>query len=245
MPQGGRLVLRLARLTIESIQESPLPEVREGEWVVLTVSDNGTGIKPEILQHIFEPFFTTKVAGEGTGLGLSQVYGIIRQHNGVIDMQTDVGKGTDLIIYLPSIDKQEEEIIIEEDSELLEGHGETILVVEDNEEVRGLIETVLSRLGYTLLTASNGHEAIGIFEENSESIRLVITDVVMPEMGGVEMSVILKERKPSLPIIALSGYPIGIEEDSIKDAGIEELIHKPVHINTLAEMLYKLLNKNQ
>jgi two-component system cell cycle sensor histidine kinase/response regulator CckA len=194
-----------------------------------------------VVTHIFEPFFTTKEVGKGTGLGLSQVYGIIKQHEGFIDVRTKVGKGTSFIMYLPAHDVPVEHRWSGRGPSVPKGAKETILVVEDNESVRNLIERKLLKLGYTIITARNGRDALSVMEDYAEKIRLVITDLVMPEMGGLELSRAIKSRYPSVEIIALSGYPIRSEREELENAGISDLIQKPFVVRTLAESVKKAL----
>ncbi|MEE9524509.1 MAG: ATP-binding protein [Thermodesulfovibrionales bacterium] len=241
MPKGGKLVLRLSHVSVDEETIPPVPGMQPGKWVALTVSDSGAGIASEALSHIFEPFFTTKESGEGTGLGLSQVYGIVRQHNGFIDVKTEHDKGTEFIVYLPSIVKEDDEVIVETDAPIFLGHGETILVVEDDASVLDLIGSTIMGLGYKLITAINGKDAIAIFEEHRDEIRLVVTDIVMPEMGGVELSTVLKEKDPAIKVIALSGYPIGMDEETLARSGIVELMQKPINLKNFAEIVHKQL----
>jgi len=242
MPQGGRLSFRLQRTSIPGDRQGPLPEMNAGEWIMLTVSDTGAGIQPDVLSHIFEPFYTTKPAGKGTGLGLSQVYGIVKQHNGFIDVRSEPGRGSDFILYFPCIEQGHEVAPGEPRGEIKGGHGEKILVVEDNEPVLLLVKTVLDELGYSVVAASNGSEAIEIFDASGKDIRLVITDVVMPEMSGMDLSAILKERNPDIRIIALSGYPLGIDEDTMRKSGIIQWIQKPIEVKSFAEAVRQALS---
>lgn len=242
MPDGGKLSLSLSRLKVDHVTPSPLPEMPEGDWVVLTVADTGTGIAAEALAHIFEPFFTTKEVGKGTGLGLSQVYGIVKQHEGFIDVSSRVGKGSTFVIYIPAHDAPAEQQRPAKGPAVPKGAEETILVVEDNESVRNLIERKLLKLGYRIITAGNGRDALSLMESNGERISLMITDLVMPMMGGLELSRAIRNRYPSVEIIALSGYPIGSEKEEFEDAGITALIQKPFVVQTLAEAVKKALD---
>jgi PAS domain S-box-containing protein len=241
MPKGGKLVIRLSHVNVDEETIPPVPEMKPGKWVALTVSDSGVGITPDVLSHIFEPFFTTKGSGEGTGLGLSQVYGIVRQHNGFIDVRTETRNGSEFVVYLPSIVKGDDEAIVETDVPIPLGHGETILVVEDDASVLDLIGSTIMGLGYKLITAVNGRDAITKFEEHRDEIRLVVTDIVMPEMGGVELSTVLKEKAPSIKVIALSGYPMGMDEETLARSGIVELMQKPINLKNFAEIVHKQL----
>jgi len=242
MPDGGVLSFALAQLHVAHSEKPPVPDMPDGDWVVLTVSDTGTGITPEIVPHLFEPFFTTKEPGKGTGLGLSQVYGIVKQHKGFLDVQTRIGRGTSFIVYLPAVKALE--LLSDElkRSEEPRGKAETVLVVEDNEPIRTLIERKLTQLNYKVITASNGRDAVRIFEKKQNEIKLVITDIVMPEMGGIELCRMIKGNKPFMKLIALSGYPLDYDEKELLHIGFAECIKKPFNVITLVQSVYSVLD---
>ncbi len=242
MDGGGELAIRLEHVNVTP-GSVPLPNMRPGKWIALTFSDTGAGIAPGDLEHIFEPFFTTKGVGKGTGLGLSQVYGIVSQHEGYIDVKSERGKGSSFILYFPLIEMPYDEPAFEDHIDLPEGRGETILVVEDDPSVLSIMKAILEELGYTLLTAANGQEAIAMFDKYRERIQLVISDVVMPEMGSIELGKKLRTMNPSIKIIAVSGYPVGADAKEMMDAGIQEWIQKPVKVTALAETVNALLAK--
>jgi PAS domain S-box-containing protein len=240
MPNGGEFRIRVFHKTFEPQEARPLDDMPPGEWVVLEFSDTGMGMSREVMQHIFEPFFTTKRRTEGTGLGLSQVYGIVKQHEGYVDVKSEVGKGTTFTIYLPP-SKEEEEAALEEKGALPSGKGETILVVEDDESVLKLVEKLLGRLGYRVLTASNGKEGLKVFEERKEEIQVVLMDMVMPELGGAELVGALRAREPKVKIIVMSGYPLG--EDSLPE-GVADWLMKPIDTMRLAAAVAKAISAN-
>ncbi len=245
MPKGGSLRFTLNHLSVSPDSTPPLPEMPPGTWIILEVSDSGTGITSEILPHIFEPFFTTKDVGKGTGLGLSQAYGIIKQHEGHIVVDTKAGAGSTFIIYLPESRVPAE--TIDEKKEAIPSMQlkETILVVEDSDSVRNLISRKLSKLNLNVLAAKNGKEALELFEKNSKDIKLVITDMVMPEMGGIELSRALRSFNPAIKVIALSGYPLGSETSDLLDAGIVKCIQKPFQGQTLVQAVHSVLHETQ
>ena len=243
MPEGGELQFRLSKISVSPGSEAISRDMQPGDWVAVTVADSGSGIPPAVRAHIFEPFFTTKGISKGTGLGLSQVYGIVKQHKGFIDVQTETGKGTGFIIYLPSMDEPSGATGKDNVKSIPKGHGETILVAEDDNEVLELFRAVFAELGYKLLAASNGKDAVNVFQKHLDEINLVITDLIMPEMGGIELSERLKKLKPSLKIIALSGYPFEVEDWSWSEKGIDELMDKPIDIPRFAEMVRKYLSE--
>ena len=203
MPGGGELRFELSRTHLKPGDDPPVAGMFPGEWVCLAVSDTGTGMTEEAQAHLFEPFFTTKEVGKGTGLGLAQVYGTIRQHEGYIGVETEVGKGTTVRIYLPA-SEAEEKVVEEEIAAPPQGQGETILLVEDNENLLKVGQTILESLGYRVLTAANGREALAVYEAEG-GVDLVITDLVMPEMGGRQLMQKLKRVNPGLKGLAITG----------------------------------------
>jgi two-component system, cell cycle sensor histidine kinase and response regulator CckA len=244
MPEGGSLKFTMSRMNIGDGDNSPIPEKLHGEWIVLEVADTGTGIQYEILPHIFEPFFTTKEVGKGTGLGLSQVYGIIKQHDGHIELKTEPGKGCSFKIYLPTSKPKTETASPVEQNNMPKGQSETILVVEDNETICNLVKRKLSKLNYNVITATNGLDALKIYEDRQDEIKLVITDLVMPGMGGLELSKNLMSKTPPVKIIAMTGYPLGSKRKDLTDAGIIECIQKPFSSRVLVQAISNALGKN-
>ena len=241
MPGGGELRVGLSTLSLQLGDQAPLPDLPPGEWVVLSVLDTGTGIPPEVVPHIFEPFFTTKEVGQGTGLGLAQVYGIVKQHDGYIDVASQVGKGTTFTIYLPVAREKEAvtpRVLAEEPPA---GWGETILLVEDAPIVRGVIQTVLEQLGYRVLTAANGPEALAVYEQHGAEIALVLTDLIMPEMSGVALLHALQAHDPAVKVVVTTGYPLGEEYRQLEGQGIAGWIQKPPDRARLARVLRRAL----
>jgi signal transduction histidine kinase/CheY-like chemotaxis protein len=243
MPEGGKLIFKLSKLSLKAGDKPPVPEMHLGDWITLSVSDTGDGISPDVLPRIFEPFYSTKGVGKGTGLGLSQVYGIVTQHGGFIDVRSSAAEGTRFMIYLPAVSARREEASSEAAPEAPEGHGETILVAEDDEAVRDLSKSILGGLGYKIITASNGADALEIFRKRKDEIALVITDIVMPEMGGRELCREIKRIDPSARIIALSGYPLGEKIEELQAVGIEHCLPKPIQKQTLAIAVKRALDK--
>ncbi|MBA4371534.1 MAG: hypothetical protein C0402_01590 [Thermodesulfovibrio sp.] len=241
MPEGGELRFALSRVAVRHAEQPPLPEMQEGAWVLLRVSDTGTGMTPAVFAHMFEPFFTTKEPGKGTGLGLSQVYGIIKQHDGFLDVKTKIGEGSAFSIYLPASSPGQAPAEPPGDAAMPRGQSQTILVVEDNETVRNLVVRSLGRLNFTIVTATNGKDALALFENLHDTIKVIITDLVMPVMGGLELSRMIREKDPGIRIIALTGYPLGAGEEDLAEAGIVECIQKPFQIQTLVNAVIRAL----
>jgi len=217
MPGGGTLRIQTGNVTLNGDQARLCGELTPGEYLQLTVGDTGCGMPPEVQERMFEPFFTTKEEGKGTGLGLATCHGIIKQSGGHIMVHSEVKKGTEFKIYLPLVKETVEEPIVKcEDQGLIpEGH-ETVLLVEDEPMLRELGHAVLNDLGYHVLVAENGSDALRLVRENpSERIDLLLTDVVMPEMGGQELVERLRSFSPETKVIFCSGYT----EDAIFSSG--------------------------
>lgn len=204
MPQGGSLFLETAHvLWPGSSDEHGLPEVQPGPHVRLTVRDTGTGIDAHTRQHLFEPFFTTKEAGQGTGLGLATVHGIVLQSGGHIEVQSELGTGTAFHVYLPAVEARPDTLTRLNHSARASGPA-TILLVEDQEEVRQLTAVLLREQGYVVLEASGGEEALEHCAD--ERIDLLLTDVVMPKMSGSELAARLRSCQPMAKVVFMSGY---------------------------------------
>jgi len=215
---GGELHIELDRLQVARHQEPPLPEMEAGEWVRIAVTDTGSGIPPEVLPHIFEPFYTTKELGKGTGLGLAQVYGIVKQHEGHVDVTTEVGTGTTFTLYLPALPAHQPEAPAIETRAVVQGQGETILVVEDNADLRKALAGSVASLNYRVLAAADGREALEILEQHAGEVSLVLSDLVMPEMGGQALFHAMRQRGLTQPVVMLSGHPMEKEMESLRAA---------------------------
>ncbi|RMG00686.1 MAG: response regulator [Nitrospirae bacterium] len=240
---GGRITLELGSITIQEPLSLSRAELPPGRYAVVTVSDTGTGIPEEIISYIFEPFFTTKGVGKGTGLGLSQVYGIVKQHGGEVDVSSRPGEGTRFDVYLPLVEVEAESQKRDPVKEALpEGGGEKILVVEDDETVRDLIKTLLETMGYTVKEAPNGLEGLRIFESEGK-FDLIITDMIMPEVGGMELVREIRKKDPSVKVVVLSGYPDLEDEEMILAGGVDRVIGKPINIKPFAKAIHELLGK--
>ena len=207
----------------------------------MSLTDTGQGMDETVRQHIFEPFFTTKQVGKGTGLGLSMVYGIIRQSGGWIDVSSEVAVGTSFKIYLPRIDRcpmsEREGTSVSAD-----GGSETILLVEDQDVVRCFAVAALTQVGYHVVEAPDGDKAMAIAKEHAGQIHLLLTDVVMPGMNGKELSESLKELRPDLKVLYISGYTADVIADrGVLDRGVA-LLHKPFSSDELAAKVRLVLS---
>jgi PAS domain S-box-containing protein len=243
MPQGGRLTIRTASAILDEKFVHNWPEVKPGEYARLSVADTGCGMDAETMAHIFEPFFTTKEEGKGTGLGLAMVYGFVKQSGGHITVQSEVGRGTTFDIYLPTIPCAERTPETSFPSHCIPGGGgsETVLLVEDEDGVRNLVRLALQMKGYTVLEASHGADALQICEKWPGPVDLLVTDVVMPKMGGRELAERLTEVNPKLRVLYLSGYTA----DALLRDGFGEgtpFLHKPFSPGDLARKVRELLD---
>jgi signal transduction histidine kinase len=206
MPNGGRITLAAEAIEIDSRMAAVNPDRKPGRFVRISVSDEGCGMDAATLKRIYEPFFTTKPAGKGTGLGLATVYGIVAQHRGWIEVESEVGQGTTFTVYFPESKRSVAPSVLDNSGNAPRGH-DTILVVEDDGAVRLVLVRTLKSLGYQVIEAANGHEALAQWAENREKISLLITDMVMPEgMTGSELARRLRAEKPDLGVIISSGY---------------------------------------
>ena len=238
MPGGGELRIELSGLSLRSEAQPPVGGMDCGEWISLHVVDSGTGLTDEAKKHLFEPFFTTKPAGAGTGLGLAQVYGIVQQHGGYIEVDSERRKGTQFEIYFPAYDEPPTVATPSGDaSSPPRGNGETILVVEDERNVRETCARALEMLGYGVVTARDGREALG-FVRRGESVDLVLTDIVMPNMDGLDLIKTLQLEAPQLPVVAMTGYVLDDRVSSIREDSYVPFLHKPIDQESLAEIVH-------
>ncbi|MEW5872463.1 MAG: GAF domain-containing protein [Chloroflexota bacterium] len=244
MPEGGVLHFELSCLKLESGQTPPSPEMIPGDWVRIIVHDSGVGITPEVKDHLFEPFFTTKPIGQGTGLGLAQVYGIVKQHAGHIDVFSQSGQGTTFIIYLPALPTATEEHKEPDPERPLRGQGQMVLVAEDDEATRVALQALLEVYNYTTLIASNGAEALKLFESHQSSIVMVISDLVMPQMGGLALFQVLQKRQPGIKMLMITGHPVDEDNQALLEKGQVHWLQKPFTIQGFNRAIETLLSSS-
>jgi len=241
MPKGGKITVTTANITIDQNLLNNFP-CSPGPYVVLVISDTGTGMTDEIKAHIFEPFFTTKPAGKGTGLGLATCFGIVKQHGGHIEVQSQLGKGTTFRVYFPMVNGVAEPAAVVNSTKLAAGGSETVLVVEDEPAVRQLTVATLSERGYKVMEAANGEEGLRVARQHQGRIDLVLTDVVMPIMGGKKMVDALLGMRPDTKILFTSGYA----EEALSNHGVRarglKFLEKPYQTETLARRVREVLD---
>ena len=243
MPKGGQLAIRIAVTDVSEAYSRGRPDARAGRFVCLSVADTGTGISPENLGRVFEPFFTTKEIGKGTGLGLATAFGIVKQHQGWIEVASQLGKGTTFRIYLPYTGTGQSAAEKPTTPITVRGGNETILVVEDEAPVCELVSRLLSRYGYKILPAGNAVEALALWRNHKDQIALLLTDLVMPNhMNGRELAEKLWTERPSLKVIFTSGYSADIVGKDFELEPELNFLQKPYHPQTLATTVRRCLD---
>jgi two-component system, cell cycle sensor histidine kinase and response regulator CckA len=241
MPEGGRLLIETSNVELDSNYSAIHPIVRQGRYVLLAVSDNGTGMDAETQAHIFEPFFTTKPQGKGTGLGLATVYGIVKQSGGFIWVYSEVGRGTSFKVYLPRVDQPFERIgPVRTASEAPRGMG-TILLAEDEQDVREVAREFLESGGYTVIEARDGAEALKKVEAHTGGIDLLVTDMVMPGMTGQELRARLQGSHPEIRVLYMSGYSERAAADAARGDSSMHLLAKPFSRWALLRAIHEIL----
>jgi two-component system, cell cycle sensor histidine kinase and response regulator CckA len=239
MPNGGKLVIETVNVDLEDAAAGKKVGVPPGSYVMIAVSDTGIGMDTDIRSRLFEPFFTTKEQGKGSGLGLSTVYGIIRQSGGQITVYSQVGCGTIFEIYLPRVTEGTPQ---PEPATLAPPKGsETVLLVDDEEGVRKLVCAILTSNGYSVIEAGNGQSALAAYEKNGHKVDMVLTDVVMPQMDGFELVKRLAEKNPGVKILFMSGYrdnPVGGADDK----PTRPFLHKPFTPDVLLAKVREILD---
>jgi CheY-like chemotaxis protein len=246
MPRGGRLVIDTANVAVPPGSALALFGLDPVPYVFLRVEDSGTGIDPGIRGQIFEPFFSTKDPAEGTGLGLATVYGIVQQSNGHIRVESEPGRGACFEVYLPAVSEPVAPVHEEVIEPTSPSGSETVLLVEDEAAVRGLLRRFMDGKGYRVLEAADGEEALKVVESEAGQIDLLLTDLVMPGMGGFELAHRLEAKLPEVRILFMSGYSEGAEaffnSGLVSDA--KNFLQKPFSTDLLAQRLREVLDSN-
>jgi PAS domain S-box-containing protein len=240
MPAGGKLMIETFLAVFDADYAARFLGAKPGIYVAISVTDNGIGMTEETKQRIFEPFFTTKEKGKGTGLGLSMVYSVAKNHGGFVSVYSELGIGSTFKVYLPASGKPESKPA--SPREILEGHNELILVVDDEAAIRSLAKDSLEAYGYRVVTTEDGAEALKIYESRKHEIDLVILDMVMPKMGGLEVFLRLKTLNPSVKALLSTGYSQNGKAQEILDSGVMGFIQKPYQLNELLSKLHVVLH---
>ena len=242
MPSHGSLIIETANVEFESLAHSTDMALDPGSYVRLSVSDTGTGMTPEVIERAFEPFFTTKAPGKGTGLGLSTIYGFVRQIGGAATIYSEAGHGTTVNIYLPRCDDDSERTSNTEDLDVITmGENESILLVEDNDDVKLVTRQRLEQLGYRVIEASNGKEAIATLEAGIE-IDAVFSDIVMPGgISGIDLARWMSTNRPDIRVLLASGFAADAIAAQNEDLPDVDILRKPYSRTELAQALRRTL----
>jgi len=244
MPKGGQLVIETSTAEFSEPTAAASPQVRPGAFVCLSVTDTGCGIPKDVLPRIFEPFFTTKDVGKGTGLGLATVFGIVQQHQGWVNVYSEVDRGTTFRIYLPRLITAANENEARLTLATSRGGNETILLVEDEVTLRISVRSALMRLGYRVLEAATGNEAIKVWHEHRHEIKLLLTDMVMPEgTNGRELAERLSAESPNLKVIYTSGYSTEVAGPDLQLEDGVNFLSKPFEAHKLARTIRAQLDR--
>jgi CheY-like chemotaxis protein len=243
MEHGGTLTVILERVRLNEGRSLSRGALSPGTYARLTIKDTGAGIPPALLERIFDPFFTTKGVGEGTGLGLSLVHGIVTDLGGAIDVKTTAGSGTSFEIWLP-LAAEAGKPAVERVRELPRGHGETVMIVDDEPMLVALAEEMLAELGYEPVGFDSSNAALQAFRAEPRRFDLVLTDEAMPELVGIELAREMRRIRPDVPIILMSGHGGALLANRAAGIGVNEVLHKPLQRIDLAESFARILGPN-
>lgn len=244
MPNGGSIHIRSDNVTIDEHFPSIDVDLEPGRYIQVTVEDNGEGMEKEIQEKVFEPFFTTRPVGRGSGLGLTNVLGIVKSFNGFIQCQSELEKGTKFEVFLPAVFENELEHAAYDPADH-QGNGETILIVDDEEAVRDTTQKLLVQNGYKTLKAVDGVDAISVYGRNQDHIKIVVTDLKMPNMDGISLVRILRNMNPDLPILVVSGHPDEHDTELLQPYSSIHLLEKPHKSGDLLHSVHSLLHQNE
>ena len=242
--EQGHIALRLRELAFEDGDTPPAPGVGPGDWIELEIQDDGIGIDPAIMDRIFDPFFSTKPSPEAPGLGLSQVYGIARQYHGHVDVQSKLGKGTTVRVFLPASPARPLEGSTAAQDDIF-GQGETVLLVEDDDLVSEVLKMALETLGYQVIYAPNGKEGLREYHASRDRISVVLTDLTMPVMGGIELVRELRSIDPHVRVVAMTGYAVAEDDGLRTEEGIAAWIEKPPELDELGATLRRTIRSER
>jgi CheY-like chemotaxis protein len=241
--QRGQLSISMAPMSLTVAEALKLPELLPGNYLHLSVSDTGCGIDADTLTRIFDPFFTTKPIGQGTGLGLAVVHGIIQAHDGAIMVHSDVGHGTTFHVYLPATTLTAKISVAESPSELPQGHDQHIIFIDDEPALMELGQILLEDLGYRVSGFTSAKSALSALRDQPNNVHMVISDLTMPDLSGLDLARQMLSIRPDLPIIITTGYSGALTQEEVQSAGIRALLIKPVVRETLANAVHQHLKK--
>ncbi len=236
---GGSLEISLLETVIDSDSSKQYHDLVPGKYLVLTVKDTGSGMTESVQAKIFDPFFSTRDVGQGSGMGLSVIHGIVAAHNGVIDVQSEVGKGSVFKVFLPAVEKKA--ALVQNIVVATPGNAETVLFVDDEEEIVKMRIRMLEYLGYKVLAATSGEAALTLLRDNHDKVDLVITDLTMPKMTGIQLAAKIMKDYPELPVILCSGYSETVIHEEAEQAGIKKFMAKPLEMRALANIIREVL----
>jgi CheY-like chemotaxis protein len=244
MPCGGEIVVKTERVNVSSEFAEHYADLKPGPYVELSVADTGHGMPPEVREHIFEPFFTTKPVGQGTGLGLPTVYGIVQQHEGAIHVYSEPGHGSTFKIYLPAI-ASETDAAAETHTAAAQGGAEVLLVAEDDPLVQNISRRILEKGGYTVLTASDGEETLQVLRRHRDKIALLLLDAVMPKLSGREVYRRMKDELPEIRVVFCSGYDPETSQSNFIAEEHLRLVEKPYNPAVLLQTVREVLDAEE
>jgi two-component system cell cycle sensor histidine kinase/response regulator CckA len=243
MPFGGTLTINAENVELDENYARVHIDAKPGEYLMISVSDTGSGILPDIQERIFDPFFTTKEMGKGTGLGLATALTIVRSHGGFINVYSDLGRGTKFSVYIPTVNLEEGAKKSVQAGSMLRGSGELILVVDDEENIREITRATLEKLGYRVLTATDGTDAMALYARNSSEIALILTDIAMPYMDGTALVRAVRKIDPQSKIVAMSGLMNSEQTAELQNLNVNAFLSKPFTAETLLRILAEILGK--
>ncbi len=241
MPDGGKITVGAENVTVDEHFARLQGKAKPGPHVQFFVTDTGTGIPPEIIEKIFEPFFTTKELGKGTGLGLSTVLGIVKSHDGFLDIESKPGVGTTFKIFIPAVPVAHDSSQVTKSEVLPKGNGETILIVDDDPSIREVTRATLEANNYRVLAAADGVEAIAIFAKQSETIPVVVTEMTLPLLEGGSIIRVFQRLNPAVKLIVCSGLPSTKLDAEAEALGVKVFLRKPFSAEHLLTKLHEML----
>ena len=244
MPGGGSIQIHTKTWSALELM-ARLPEARGGDYAEISVTDTGSGISEEVLARIFDPFYSTKPKGRGTGLGLSTVYGIVKSHNGFVDVESTLGKGTTFHIFLPAAPLSGLNKKIERPKVEVKRGSETLLLVDDEESLREALRQILENRGYKVITAADGEEAIGLFTKHADAIQLVITDYGLPRRSGYDVVEQIKRKNPNVKVVIVTGFLDSDQRAGLADLKVDAILMKPVRPDQIARRVREIFDNHQ